>query len=271
MFIDRCPDLFAVVLQFLRSCQRPLLDRVDKHALLNECNFFGCEWLAQIIRGEISPYDLRAQDRALRETEREGLADVAAYTLIDVHRAESCVKPRGDLQIPLLALSDIMRTELYGNFTDFYKRLNSFSGGLIDDLVGIGGICIAGGSILSALVKGSAGDIDIYLTVPPADALGVLRQVFNAVQQNQKRSGGKRLLVTRTNNAVTMYRACGISLTAPPVQVILQVYENLAAVLLNFDVDNCCFAFRPGGACVFSSERGLRALRYGVNVRHRAL
>ena len=198
VFVDRSPELFAVLLQFLRICQRPALDLVDKHALLNECNFFGCEWLAQILRGEISPYDLRAQDRALHEKEREALFDVAAYKLIDVHKAESSVKPRGDLQIPLLALNDIMRTELYGNFTDFYKRLNSFSGGLIDDLVGIGGICIAGGSILSALVKCSAGDIDIYVTVPPADAPGVLRQVFNAVQQNQKRSGGKRLLLTRT-------------------------------------------------------------------------
>ena len=121
IFIDRSPELFAVILQFLRSCQRPLL--VDKHALLNECNFFGCEWLAQIIRGEISPYDLRAQDRALHVTEREALVDVAAYTLVDVPRAESSVKPRGDLQIPLLALSDIMRTELFGTFTDFYKRL----------------------------------------------------------------------------------------------------------------------------------------------------
>ena len=92
---------------------------------------------------------------------------------------------------------------------------------------------------MSALVKGSAGDIDIYVTVPPAEAQGVLRQVFNAVQKNQKRSGGKKLLLTRTNNAVTMYRACGSSLTAPPVQVILQVYENLASVLLSFDVDIC--------------------------------
>ena len=65
VFVDRSPELFAVLLQFLRSCQRPALDLVDKHALLNECNFFGCEWLAQILRGEISPYDLRAEDRAL--------------------------------------------------------------------------------------------------------------------------------------------------------------------------------------------------------------
>ena len=67
VFVDRSPELFAVLLQFLRSCQRPALDLVDKHALLNECKFFGCEWLAQILRGEISPYDIRAEDRALHE------------------------------------------------------------------------------------------------------------------------------------------------------------------------------------------------------------
>ena len=40
----------------------------------------------------------------------------------------------------------------------------------------------------------------------------------------------------------------------------------MASLLLNFDVDSCCFAFRPGGSCVFSTERGLRAPRYGVNI-----
>ena len=43
LFIDRSPELFAVLLQFLRSCQRPILHLVDKHALLNGCNFFGCD------------------------------------------------------------------------------------------------------------------------------------------------------------------------------------------------------------------------------------
>ena len=119
---------------------------------------------------------------------------------------------------------------------------------------------------MNDLVKGLACDVDIYLTVPPAQAADVFRQVFNAVQKNQERSGGKKLLLTRTKNAVTMYRACGSRLTAPPVQVILQVYESLAAVLLNFDVDCCCFGFTPGDTHVYTTERGLRALKYGVNI-----
>ena len=93
-----------------------------------------------------------------------------------------------------------------------------------------------------------------------------MRQVFAAVQKNQARSGGKKLLVTRTARALTMYRACGTSLCAPPAQVILQTHESIASLLFNFDVDCCAFAYRPGGSCVFTTERGLRALRHSVNV-----
>ena len=52
LFIDRSPELFAIILQFLRSCQRPAAV-VDKLALMHECEFFGVPWLRQIQRGEI--------------------------------------------------------------------------------------------------------------------------------------------------------------------------------------------------------------------------
>ena len=86
------------------------------------------------------------------------------------------------------------------------------------------------------------------------------------IQKNQARSGGKKLLVTRTQNAVTMYRATGTNLCAPPVQVILQTYESMESLLLDFDTDSCSFAYRPGGSSVYATERGLRALRFSVNV-----
>ena len=131
----------------------------------------------------------------------------------------------------------------------------------------IPGIVIAGGAVLSALVRGSAGDIDIFLTVSQGDAEDVLRQIFTAVQKNNHaRSGGKKLLVTRTARALTMYRARGTDLCAPPVQVILQVHESVATLLFSFDVDCCSFAFCPGGAGVCTTERGLRALRHSTNV-----
>ena len=70
LFIDRSPELFATILQFLRTPQRPAAV-TDKHALIHECGFFGVEWLAQILRGEISPYDLRPTDKLLRQEEEQ--------------------------------------------------------------------------------------------------------------------------------------------------------------------------------------------------------
>ena len=265
LFIDRSPELFAIILQFLRTPQRPAAV-TDKHALIHECGFFGLEWLAQILRGEISPYDLRPADRLLRQEEGQARRDTSKYQLIDVFSADTTVRPREDLQIPLLNLNKIARPQVAGTFKDFYRRLDVFSGFLISELAAIPNLVIAGGSILSALVNGSAGDLDVFLTVPPAEAEGTLRQIFAAVQKNQARSGGKKLLVTRTQNAVTMYRASGTNLCAPPVQVILQTYESAESLLLNFDIDSCSFAYRPGGSSVYATERGLRALRFSCNV-----
>ena len=69
-FIDRSPELFAVLLQFLRTRQRPPESVfTNKWALLGECDFFGCDSFAAVLRGEISPFDLRPEDRALRQRE----------------------------------------------------------------------------------------------------------------------------------------------------------------------------------------------------------
>ena len=172
LFIDRSPELFAMILQFLRTPQRPAAV-ADKHALIHECEFFGVSWLAQILRGEISEFDLRPCDRLLREREEEGRRDTSKYQLIDVFTADTTLRPREDLQIPILQLSNLARPELAGNFDDFYHRLNIWSGHLIDDLASIPGLVIAGGAILSALVRGgSAMDIDIFLTLSVSEAEG---------------------------------------------------------------------------------------------------
>ena len=222
LFLDRSPDLFSVLLQFLRTRQRsPESALANRFALLCECEFFGCEAFAHVLRGQISPFDLRPDDRALRQREQEARRDASMYQLIDMFSVDTTARPREDLQIPILELSTNARPELLGTFAEFYKRLNCWSGHLMEDLGGIPGLVIAGGAILSALVRGSAGDIDIFLTVPKSEAEATLRQVFAAVQKNQARSGGNRLLVTRTQNAFTMYRARGVDLSAPPVQVLV--------------------------------------------------
>ena len=40
----------------------------------------------------------------------------------------------------------------------------------------------------------------------------------------------------------------------------------METLLLNFDIDCCCVAFRVGGSSVFATERFMRALQFGVNV-----
>ena len=70
-------------------------------------------------------------------------------------------------------------------------------------------------------MRGSAGDLGIFLTVLQREAEATLRQVFAAVQRSMRKSKGEKLLVTRTKNAVTFYRASGVRLLAPPVQAPL--------------------------------------------------
>ena len=50
------------------------------------------------------------------------------------------------------------------------------------------------------------------------------------------------------------------------IQVIVIVVESPLALLLNFDVDSCCFAYVPDDLKVYTTPRGIRALRYGCNV-----
>ena len=220
LFIDRSPDLFATLLQFLRTRQRPPESVfTNKWALLGECDFFGCDSFAAVLRGEISPFELRPEDRALRQREHEARYDSCTYDLIDVFTADTTVRRRADLQLPIVELNNAARPEIFGTFCDFYSRLNSC--GIVEELSDIPGLVIAGGAVLSALVRGSAGDIDIFLTVAQCEAEATLRQVFAAVQRSMRKSKGGKLLVTRTKNAVTFYRASGVRLLAPPVQAPL--------------------------------------------------
>ena len=97
--------------------------------------------------GQISPFDLRPCDRLLREREEEGRRDTSTVQLIDVFTSDTTLLPRDDLQIPILQLSNLARPELARTFDDFYHRLNTWSGHLIEDLASIPGLAIAGGAV----------------------------------------------------------------------------------------------------------------------------
>ena len=63
-FIDRNGDLFSYMLDFMRSTALPSRKLVANHkeALLGECAYFGLEFMAQRIRGEVSPFAIRTGD-----------------------------------------------------------------------------------------------------------------------------------------------------------------------------------------------------------------
>ena len=148
IFIDRSGDLFAILLQYARTLQRPPQTVLDKHGdgLLAECRFFGNESLAEKIRGETCALDLRPLDRRIREQERlakENPSEYAKEMLIDLFGAPSTVprqQPRETLELPLLLTGFDAPTLVKGlTFSLFRERLNVFSGDLLEELKDIPG------------------------------------------------------------------------------------------------------------------------------------
>ena len=274
IFIDRSGKMFEHVLQFLRCCTRPpqsVLDACGEELLL-ESEFYGIDWLGQHIRGEISPFDLLVNDRELMRQEEQARIDPKEFErklLLDVFSVDMAHRPRHGLQLPIL-FDGAVRPTLSGTFSDFYKRLNAWSGNLIEELRGVPGLVFAGGATLSALVDGTAGDLDIFLigTEEPEQRL---RAIFAAVQKNQAARTGTRkskMLVTRSKNAITIFRVLGGKPmeSAPPVQVITSLYRSSLELLIGFDVDCCCFAFLADAQRVVCTPRGQRALQHGMNI-----
>ena len=190
--------------------------------------------------------------------------------LVDPFNANTARRPRHDLELPLLLASGEVPA-IKDGYANFRERLDSFSGGLLDSLKVIPGVILAGGAVIGALTDTDKGDLDIFLVLPAPEAEQALRKVFAAVQANQAsiaHSERSRLLVTRSNAAFTIYRICPgkVELDLPPVQVILNTFTCVAAVLVGFDVDVCGFAWVAAEERVVCTPRALAALRYGVNI-----
>ena len=105
-------------------------------------------------------------------------------------------------------------------------------------------LVIAGGAVAAALTGQRCNDVDIFLTGNPSEAEQKLRDVFHAIVAAAHRSDpNARFLVLRSSCAVSVYTLDGSSRIGAPTQIILNVYENILAVLDDFDLDCCCFAF----------------------------
>ena len=223
MFVDRSGDMFALILQFMRTKQRPSQVILSKYSdmLIAECEYYGLDSMIEVIRGHTCSLYLRYCDRELRDNEAAAREDVSLYEktmLLDVHATDSTFIGRESMELPLL-LTDMPPPTIQGGLQDFIERLNNFSGMLLDDLRDIKGLVFAGGSVLGSLTLCPAGDIDIFLQVPVGEAENTLRQIFQAIQHNQARITKRRLMITRSKHAVTFYRVAAGTVTCPPIQV----------------------------------------------------
>ena len=237
----------------------------NKNALIEECKYYGLDYMQHRIRGETSPYDLRPQDRQLKEQEVAAMQSSNADMLIDVFDVETEALEPGELQLSLLP-AQAARACVKGTKDDFLDRIGKLTCGLTQELGEMAGIVIAGGSVCAALTDCDMGDIDIFLCCAVQEAENLLKEIFAVAQRvhrQRQHDDVAKLLITRSKHAVTIFSHPP---SFPPLQVILAVYDSPLSLLLDFDVDCCCVAYIPNGRRVVCTPRGLRALRHGANV-----
>lgn len=163
IFVDRDGDLFAEILNSLRTSKRPHQRVISlcKFQLLEECGFFGTDEVAARISGQTCDADLSPYCRiiALEEKERRGC-------LIDLFETPLRRKPVEELQLPPLLLPAVRTREpqdrmLAGNHAHCKELLNIQLGCILTALeqcpVVSSCCCIAGGAVVGALTGCNSG------------------------------------------------------------------------------------------------------------------
>ena len=186
LFIDRDGELFGVILQALRTMQRPDLfsslpaawpsrkaparsqalaslfagcfrpqDQsviaTKRSSLLAECLFWGADSVALMITGETNPMHLRPQDRSIREEEMT--AEEGTSPLEDALEVAFLGRLPEDLQLPLL-----FRTEEQPapnpceSLMDFERRFSKICGSAAEAIMRVPNIVFAGSAVLSAFL-----------------------------------------------------------------------------------------------------------------------
>ena len=231
-FIDRDGDLFGTILQAHRTGQRPdqQVIATRQASLLSECAYYGADDVASLILGETIARQLRPEDREIREEEMAG--DVSLIDALGVAFAKHTPE---ELLLPLLLRpEELLAPEPCTSLSRFEDRLGKICGAAVfDALMGIPDIVFAGSAVLAALLEGDflPSDLDMFIIGDAGKGEGVFSLIYAAVQQSIASDKG-RLLVTRSNAAVTFFRNDGL-----PVQLVLHVYDDIASLLQGFDVD----------------------------------
>ena len=211
LFIDRDPDLFASLLQFMRAHTGPPQSYLKNHkeALLEECRFFGLHHMEDRLRGLTSDYDLRPEDRRLKVEETDMLNNTPEgwqkNFLLDVFAEDLTPIAATTVGVPLLRNTANTRPLMRCHgFEHFKARLQALSGDTFNAIEKIEGIAFAGGSVMGALTGTAVSDIDIFLTASPEQAPAILEKIYEAVrtQDVDKGRSGRKLLITRSKHAV---------------------------------------------------------------------
>ena len=227
-FIDRSPDLFQHILQFLRTGGVPPQGYIENYRaqLLIEASFYGIDHLTDFLKGRTSVWDLPPCDRGIK---------LGVCELIDVFSADISERPAHEIGLPLLPQECQDRPTLTCGAAGFLARLDEALGGALEGLLEIPDIAIAGGAVAGCLTGKRFGDVDIFLTGDLADAEERFRKIFDVIASAALRKNPQnRFLVLRSSFAVSIFIFTNGGRIGTPIQIVLNVYESVVALLDDF-------------------------------------
>lgn len=228
IFVDRDPLYFQILLQAIRTFQRPQQKDIDSHKqhLIAECEFYCVsDWLPASILGRISYHHMRLQDQKIRAAEIAG--DVEIFDPFQVAFERRNASHLGTV----LFQSNGERPGLACENLEVLKsRLDVLSGGLVGKLQGLQGVLVAGGAVVTALQGyNRCSDFDLFLMCPPSEGLEKIRSIYEACRHTAV-NAKTNLMVTRTNFSVTMFRASEPS----PLPIQVRLSDQLALLLMHY-------------------------------------
>ena len=176
LFVDRCPELFEVLLQSVRSLTRPRQSYIveRKRDLLAECDFYGVsDWLPQSILGNTASVFFRPEDRAIAAAERAGEMD-----LLDPFKTVFVSKNAANLDMTVLLADRFPRANFDCPSAEvLLQRLDNLTKGVLSQ-IDVPGVIAAGGAVAHALTgcHGTCTDVRaLKISTLCALSLGLLR------------------------------------------------------------------------------------------------
>ena len=228
--------------------------------------FYGIsDWLPQSIRGSTASVFFRPQDRAIAAAEGASRMD-----LLDPFKIDVAPVSASNLDMAVLCQDTFPRARFDCPSAEvLLQRLDDLTKGVISKIA-VPGVLVAGGCVAHAIAgcRGTFTDVDLFLRCDPSEAMSKLKAIYEACRTVAKSlsQGGahKNMLVTRTSCTVTIFISNNQQI--PPVQVVLQVVENVSELLRRFDVDCAAVGFEPATGKAFMTPRAKRAFETGCNV-----